>query len=172
MSQLGGDLKPGVDCPHGALYLDGTMWVNAAAGGTALESNVSKARAYKAICVFEDTAGSGSHWRHLQMTSKKVDGLRSAALVVRAVTAVGNYDYITEFRFGLEGGVRVALDFAGYMETRWFAQGVNTFERSLSEIVRDHLAAPLHSHFGCFKVDLDMSEAGESLEHTHITAGL
>ncbi len=33
--------------------------------------------------------------------------------------------------------------------------------------------APLHSHFGCFKVDLDgVGGAGESLEHTTITSGL
>ena len=41
----------------------------------------------------------------------------------------------------------------------------------LGEIVRDNLAAPLHSHFGCFKVDLDGS-GGEKLEATTITAGM
>ena len=38
--------------------------------------------------------------------------------------------------------------------------------------MRSHLSAPLHSHFGCFKVDLDASPHGESFEHAEITAGL
>jgi Cu2+-containing amine oxidase len=81
-------------------------------------------------------------------------------------------DYITEYKFQLDGSVRVGFDFAGYMETRWFSQEHTPFERSLSEVVHTNLAAPLHSHFGCFKVDIDASPEGESFEHTKITAGL
>jgi Cu2+-containing amine oxidase len=42
------------------------------------------------VCVFEEVLSS-SHWRHLQLKSKAVDGIVNSALVVRAVTAVGNY---------------------------------------------------------------------------------
>ena len=93
----------------------------------------------------------------------------SSALIVRAVTAVGNYDYITELGFHLDGSVRVKFDFAGYMETRWFSQEQTPWERSLGEVVRRNLVAPLHSHFGCFKVDLDgLGGSGESLETVRI----
>lgn len=167
MSQMGGDLMPGLDCPADAAYLDGTQWVLPAE--RSLESNISKARPYRALCVYEEVQPR-PHWRHLQMNTKAVSGVPNTALVVRAITAVGNYDYSTEFRFGLDGSIRVVFDFAGYMETRWFSEAINPFERVLGEIVHENLAAPLHSHFGCFKVDLD-SPAGESLERTTITAG-
>ena len=82
-------------------------------------------------------------------------------------------DYITEYKFQLDGSVRVGFDFAGYMETRWFAQGVTPWERSLGEVVHQNLIAPLHSHFGCFKVDLDAASGkGESFEVSEINAGL
>ena len=64
-------------------------------------------------------------------------------------------DYITEYKFQLDGSVRVGFDFAGYMETRWFSQAATPYERQLGEVVRANLVAPLHSHFGCFRVDLD-----------------
>ena len=89
------------------------------------------------------------------------------------MTAVGNYDYITEFRFSLDGSIRVAFQFAGYMETRWFAEGINSWERDLGEVVHQNVAAPLHSHFGCFKVDLDGKRGlGESLEQTTVGAAI
>ena len=172
MSQLGGDLKPGIDCPSHATFLNAPIWLweHEPGGAIDMDSDVGRARSYKAFCIFEEDAAS-SHWRHLQLIDKKIGGVPSSTLVVRAVTAVGNYDYVTEYRFGLDGSIKVKFDFAGYMETRWFSQTTTPWERSLGEIVRDNLAAPLHSHFGCFKVDLDGS-AGEKLEATTITAGM
>ena len=51
MSQMGGDLRAGLDCPADAAYLDGTLWV--LPGLTGLESDVAKAKPYKALCVFD-----------------------------------------------------------------------------------------------------------------------
>lgn len=175
MSQLGGDIKPGIDCPSHATFVDGALWVeqHPETPEVDMDSDVAKARPYKAFCIFEEASGSASHWRHLQHATKKVDGVPTSSLIVRAVTAVGNYDYITEFKFGLDGSIRVNFDFAGYMETRWFSQKTTPWERSLGEIVHKNVAAPLHSHFGCFKVDLDSPTGkGESLETTRITAGM
>lgn len=172
MTQLTGDLKRGVDCPAHATYLPGTIWVKLVSllGSPALDSDTTKARAFDGLCIFED-GGATSHWRHYDLLSTKTDGLPSSALVVRSVAAVGNYDYITEFRLNLDGTVRVNFEFAGYMEVRWFAQATNSWERDLGEIVHENVAAPLHSHFGCFKVDLDgMRGEGESLEKTTIGA--
>ena len=66
----------------------------------------------QAFCIFEEPTLS-SHWRHMQLVNKAVDGVPATTLVVRAVTAVGNYDYLTEFRFNLDGSLRVKFDFAG-----------------------------------------------------------
>ena len=48
MSQLGGDLKPGLDCPAEAAFLDGTLWVNTDEASGELNADVSEARPYKA----------------------------------------------------------------------------------------------------------------------------
>lgn len=93
MSQLGGDMLPGVDCPSDASYLDGVLWLeqHTKGGDIDMDSDVARARPYKAFCIFEE-ASAASHWRHLQFATKAVDGVPSSTLVVRAVTAVGNYD--------------------------------------------------------------------------------
>ena len=174
MSQLGSDLKRGLDCPKHASYLQGTIWEGPTTllGTPYVKADLSEARHYDAFCVFEEY-GSTSHWRHYDVLSSRTGGIPSSSLVVRAVTAVGNYDYITEFRFSLDGSIRVAFQFAGYMETRWFAEGVNSWERDLGEVVHQNVAAPLHSHFGCFKVDLDGKRGlGESLEQTTVGAAI
>ncbi len=147
MSQLGGDIKVGLDCPSHATYLSGVLWFEEFEKGGALDmaSDVSRARPYRAFCLFEEDSQS-THWRHQQFGTKAIDGVPSATLVVRAVTAVGNYDYLTEFRFNLDGSVRVKFDFAGYMETRWFSQTHTPFERDLGEVVHQKCDGAARTH--------------------------
>jgi hypothetical protein len=171
LTQLGGDLAPGVDCPAHATFLNGVLWLEEHASSGAMDSDVSRARPYRALCIFEEDEHAPA-WRHLTYASKSVDGVRASALVVRAATAVANYDYFTEFRFRLDGSIRVQLDLAGFMETRWFSQARTGWERPLGEVVHRGLFSPLHSHFALFKVDLDAGERGESLEKTTITASM
>ena len=46
------------------------------------------------------------------------DGVRDTVLVVRMVSTVGNYDYLTEFTFHTDGSIEAAMTFAGYCEVR------------------------------------------------------
>ena len=54
------------------------------------------------------------------------------------------------------------------METRWFAQQQTPWERGLGDVVHQNLAAPLHSHFGCFKVDLDAAAFQPATGHVRV----
>ena len=161
MSQLGGPLVRGVDCPADAEHLDGIATFHLLATPDGLVSDVARARGMATACLFESDAGGSTLWRHTTLLGKQSDGVRDARLVLRHVTTVGNYDYVTEFRFGVDGAIDTHFNFAGFCETRWHDAAVSPEEGprangSLSEVVRPHLAAPLHAHFGAFKLDLDV----------------
>lgn len=177
MSQLGGPLVPGVDCPFDAEYVDdiATFHVLSNTKG-GLESDPAKAIGIATACIFEEDTAE-TMWRHTTFTKKKSDGVRNSALVVRHVTTVGNYDYITEFKFGLDGSVKIGFNFAGYCETRWHSALMTPEEGprahgSLSEILKKNLAAPLHSHFGAFKLDLDVLGTHNTFEVIEAKSGI
>ena len=186
MAQLSGALIPGIDCPTDAVYLNGTMWTyqqdaqglrsrkSAAGAAKVLRSDPTKATPFKAACVFERDQTSAL-WRHIevQAPNKQANGVRATSLVVRMVSIVSNYDYLTEIEFVADGSVKVSLIFVGYCEIRWYSNQVNPWEKSLGEIVHHSVAAPLHSHFGTFKVDLDVLGENNSFEKTFLKwAGL
>ena len=184
MAQLSGALIPGVDCPTDAAYLNGTMWTyqqdaqglrsrkSAADAAKVLRSDPTKATPFKAACVFERDQTSAL-WRHteVQAPNKQANGVRATSLVVRMVSTVSNYDYLTEIEFVADGSVKVSLIFAGYCEIRWYSNQVNPWEKSLGEIAHHSVAAPLHSHFGTFKVDLDVLGENNSFEKTLFKVG-
>lgn len=169
MSQLGGPLIKGVDCPHDAEYIKdiATMHVIPNKFGK-LDSNVDDAIGAATVCVFEDDRAD-TLWRHTTLNTKQSDGVHHSSLVVRHVTTVGNYDYITDFRFGLDGSIKIGFNFAGFCEIRWY-DAVMTPEEgprphgSLSEVVKSNIVAPLHSHFGVFKLDLDVLGSSNTFE--------
>jgi len=170
MSQLGGALVKGVDCPFDAEYPEdiASLHVFPDVNTKLLDSDVSHAIGAASTCIFEDDQAD-SLWRHTTLNTKKSDGVRNVNLVVRHVTTVGNYDYITEFRFGLDGSIKIGFNFAGFCETRWY-DALKTPQEgprpngSLSEVVKSNLVAPLHSHFGVFKLDLDVLGSSNTFE--------
>jgi len=171
LAQLSGDLVPGLDCPEGASFLDGTVWMLPQGVGTL--SDVAAARPLKLLCVFESNGYGGSVWRHAQLVSRQVNGRPNRKLVVRSVSTVGNYDYISEVQIGEDGGINVRNEFAGYPEAEvtapfhqpaaggrriggGLARAAKTSPVEWGSRVRADLVAYLHSHFCVWKVDLDI----------------
>ena len=138
MSQLGGPLVRGVDCPADAEHLDGIATFHLLATPDGLVSDVARARGMATACLFESDAGGSTLWRHTTLLGKQSDGVRDARLVLRHVTTVGNYDYVTEFRFGVDGAIDTHFNFAGFCETRWHDAAVSPEEGPLRGNPRRH----------------------------------
>lgn len=183
LSQLSGDMVLGLDCPEGATLLEGTIWMLTA--GVAIISDPAAAKPAQLACVFESNGFEGSLWRHTQLLSRRVSGRPAKQLVVRAVSTVGNYDYIAEVRFAEDGSIHVRNDFAGYPETDHAApyrdppatpSGLTAVavgwpdgapvQLDWGNRVRGDLVAQLHSHFCVWKVDLDILGEGNEF---HVT---
>lgn len=88
----------------------------------------------------------------------KVHGLVRGTVMVRTITTVGNYDYITDIKFREDGEIEVSTKFAGYLETRYFDTQSNPEEANYSTIFRNgKLAGPVHSHMVGMKADIDVA---------------
>eukprot|EP00931_Biecheleriopsis_adriatica_P088283 TRINITY_DN62642_c0_g1_i1.p1 TRINITY_DN62642_c0_g1~~TRINITY_DN62642_c0_g1_i1.p1 ORF type:complete len:762 (-),score=88.25 TRINITY_DN62642_c0_g1_i1:169-2454(-) len=156
LSMLSASLEPGVDCPNGAHYLSVSNWYHLEKGGAA-KASPTEAFEFRPICIFEWDEDH-TIWRHMQNTGPpSVHGLVRKTVVVRSITTVSNYDYITDMKFREDGEIEVHTRFAGYIESRYFDPKSNPQETNFSTILRPGLAGPVHSHLVSFKADLDIA---------------
>merc|ERR1719356_1213236 len=117
----------------------------------------TKAKYLVPMCIFE-WQEDHTVWRHMVNSDPPtVHGLVRGTVIVRSITTVGNYDYITDLKFREDGEIEVSTKFAGFLETRYFDEQVNPQERNFSAIMRGDLAGPVHSHLVGFKADIDVA---------------
>lgn len=149
-------LQPLRDCPQNAVFLDGYLVAN---DGTPIKyANV--------FCIFERYAGDVL-WRHTELgiPGKTYTEVRpEVSLVVRMVTAVGNYDYIVDWEFKQTGIVKVNVGLSGLLEVRGSAY---TYKDQIQEEVYGTLLAEntlgaYHDHFCTFHLDLDVDGTDNS----------
>jgi Cu2+-containing amine oxidase len=104
-------LKPGVDCPMSATFLDSTLHddfgMPLLLGGT--------------MCVFERRTGDPA-WRHFEGFAQTpeaaipAEGRPATELVFRYASTVGNYDYLVDYIFMQDGTIKVAVGSTGYVD--------------------------------------------------------
>jgi len=155
----GGLSKPllrGLDCPEGAVYVDGL--ISDDEGRPRTVSNV--------LCLFEREAGDVA-WRHF---SEEPEVRRKRDLVVRSAAVLGNYDYIFDWSFQQDGSIRVAVGATGIAEVKSTVvakadsqRGSNGSRGAAGEaadafgrFVDQHLVAVNHDHYFNFRLDLDV----------------
>ncbi|KAK6793559.1 hypothetical protein RDI58_007012 [Solanum bulbocastanum] len=100
-------------------------------------------------------------WRHTQLAipRKKIRKVRpEVSLVVRMVSTVGNYDYITDYEFKQRGAIKVTVGLTGLLEVRG---SIYTHNDQIKEEVYDTLIAKntlgaYQDHFFTYHLDLDV----------------
>ncbi len=141
-------LTPGVDCPDHATYID--AMVPAGKGWPQYKPRVA--------CVFERAAGE-MLWRHGE------EGRPSRELVVRMVAMIGNYDYVIDWRFQVDGQIRVSLGATGIVETKMATardarapgtNGPSSRDDAYGRFVEGHVVAVNHDHYFNFRLDMDV----------------
>uniref|UniRef100_A0ABM5GR81 Amine oxidase n=1 Tax=Pogona vitticeps TaxID=103695 RepID=A0ABM5GR81_9SAUR len=142
-------LVRGVDCPYSATYLDVSSFFEA-----------EKPRVTKdAICIFEQDLGSPLRRHYSKINSIYYGGLPGTALVFRAVSTVGNYDYIWDFVFYPNGAIESKVHPTGYISSSFlYGSGLDYGNK-----VGGHTLGTIHTHFFAFKVDLDVGGVKNSL---------
>ncbi|EIW55896.1 amine oxidase catalytic domain-containing protein [Trametes versicolor FP-101664 SS1] len=144
------DMIPGYDCPHEAVYLPATTHN--------FEGSIVRQRA---ICIFEHDSGRPIT-RHTGYTEGEFGATRGYQLVVRSVSTVGNYDYLFDYIFQIDGTIEVRISASGYLQGGFWEAS----QEGYGTAIRDTTMGSLHDHVINYKVDLDVAGEENSLLFT------
>ncbi len=150
VGKLAAPLVKGLDAPEHAVFFDA-------------EFANDRGRPYKqqnAVCLFERYAGD-MEWRHFEGNHGQSDVRKRTELVLRSISAIGNYDYIIDFVFGLTGSIKVALGASGIeqvaaVQNRTAAEKTQDRNMAYGRMVAEHTVAINHDHFFSFRLDFDV----------------
>ncbi|KAH9914348.1 amine oxidase catalytic domain-containing protein [Fomitopsis serialis] len=145
------DMLPGYDCPHEAVFLPATT--------TSFAGSITRERA---ICIFEHDSARPIT-RHMGYSEAEFGAVRGYNLVVRSISTVGNYDYLFDYIFHLDGTIEVRLSASGYLQGGFWEPS----QEGYGTAIRDTTMGSLHDHVINYKVDLDVAGERNSLLFTH-----
>jgi len=143
-------LQPGLDCPANAVFLDATFADDL--GTPYLQPS--------AACLFERYAGDIA-WRHTEAVTGEVNVRTRTDLVLRSISAIGNYDYIFDWVFRQDGTISVDVGATGVPQVKAVAgsdvsEAANSLDTAHGRLVAAHTVATNHDHFFSFRLDLDV----------------
>jgi len=153
---IAGTLEIGQDCPAHAHYID--TWV--------VQTDGSPGRVPRAACIFE-RPGAEPAWRH--DGGDYIESRARTDLVLRMIMGAGNYDYLFDWVFKQDGGIRVNLAATGIDQVKAvepenaLAEGGSEADR-YGRFVAPHTVAVNHSHFFNFRLDFDVDGPENSLK--------
>jgi primary-amine oxidase len=88
---------------------------------------------------------------------------KNIAFVLRTVSTVANYDYMTSYEFYMDGSIVVSMRASGYIESAYWA---NNEEYGFK--IHDNLSGSLHDHVITFKADFDILGQKNSIQKIDI----
>jgi primary-amine oxidase len=117
------------------------------------------------ICLHEEDVGI--LWKHLDMYSGRSEVRRSRRLVISSIATVGNYEYGFYWYLYLDGSLQHEVKLTGIMSTQAVADGEPTPH---AQRIAPGLAAPLHQHLFCARLDMDVDGAGNEVHEVDVVA--
>ncbi len=144
LGRMANSLTLGCDCLGSITYLDAILCSEH--GHPYVVAN--------AICIHEEDYGI--LWKHNDMNTGRTEVRRSRRLVVSSISTVGNYEYGFFWYFYLDGTIQLEVKLTGIMSTQAIAPGEPT---PFATEVAPGLAAPLHQHLFCARLDMNVDGA-------------
>ncbi|XP_033741362.1 amiloride-sensitive amine oxidase [copper-containing]-like [Pecten maximus] len=153
----------GIDCPEHATLLNVSSWL----------TRSGKASVVPGICVFEQD-NQEPLWRHDGIGFQI--GIRNRYLVVRYPTRIGNYDYIFDFEFHLDGRIKTKAIATGFLFGSFHDPYTLNFggpdgRTPFGYKIGSFITGPIHDHTFGFKVDLDIVGPKNNFEVINWKAG-
>ncbi|KZL84512.1 copper amine oxidase [Colletotrichum incanum] len=148
-----GTLVEGYDCPFGS-----TFW-----NVTYHEGNSSVLNT-DAICIFEADAGYPVS-RHRFGSDNEygfayLGTIKASALTMRSVATVGNYDYMFDYSFHVDGSLEITVRASGFLQSSFYYPDQEEFGPRIQEAIM----GSLHDHILTYKADFDILNSKNSLE--------
>lgn len=149
-------LIPGYDCPYHATYLN-SSWND--------ETGVHEV--INGICIFESDLGH-PYSRRNDVTSPSptfIHSSKASGLTIRWIASVGNYDYLFDMSFWVDGTIVVDARASGYIQANYYrpSDGGHWGPR-----VQETITGTLHTHVINFKADFDLVDTKNTFLKTDI----
>lgn len=147
VGRLAVPLLPGLDCPDNAVYFDAAF----------VDDSGRPYSQPNAACLFERYTGDIA-WRHYESVTGANNARPATDLVLRSISAIGNYDYVFDWVFRQNGTVRVAVGATGVPQVKAIGDrdDLDESETAYGHLVAEHIVATNHDHFFSFRLDLDV----------------
>ncbi|KAH7398984.1 copper amine oxidase [Phaeosphaeria sp. MPI-PUGE-AT-0046c] len=148
-----GTLIEGYDCPWGS-----TFWNLTYHSGNSSVINTNS------LCLFEadmnfplsrHRTGASNDYGFSNMGSVK-----GAQLIVRAIATVGNYDYMFDYGFHMDGSLEVSVRASGYLQSSFYYPTQGKWGPRIQQATQ----GSLHDHIITFKGDFDILGTKNSLQ--------
>jgi len=81
------------------------------------------------------------------------------------IATVGNYDYIFDYTFGIDGAISVDVRASGYVQANYYRPDN---EEKWGPRIQEIIAGTLHTHVVNFKADFDLVDTHNTLLKTDI----
>ena len=104
-----------------------------------------------AICLHEEDAGI--LWKHVDLWTGTHEVRRHRRMVINHVATVGNYEYAFSWHLYVDGQIGLETRLTGIMSTQAVNDGDDLPH---ARLIAPGLAAPLHQHLFCVRLDLDV----------------
>ncbi len=158
-------LRPGVDCPETAAFIDVTLPNDV--GATYVRE--------RGLCIFERPTGDPA-WRHYSAGRKIVDGQPQMELVVRHIPTLGNYDYVVDYVFSPQGNIKLRVGATGFdaiktVKAKDMESPTAKQDTAYGTLIAPYTVAPFHDHYFNFRLDLDVDGQTNTLSRDIFVAG-
>src|SRR6185295_12566646 len=153
IGRLASPLEPGVDAPDNAVFFDEQLADDFGAPG----------KIPRAVALYE--RDGGLLWKHFTIDPAHNESRRARELVLRSLSAVGNYDYGFNWVFHQDGTLEMEIELTGIMLAKGLAASTDTAHAAhiASHKVSETVAAPHHQHFFNFRLDFDVDGASNTV---------
>lgn len=96
----------------------------------------------------------------------KLGTVKGAQLIVRAIATVGNYDYMFDYGFHLDGSLEISVRASGYLQSSFYYPNQGKWGPRIQQATQ----GSLHDHIITFKADFDILGTGNSLQVSELKA--
>ena len=148
LGRLANSLALGCDCLGEITYLDGVL----------ADENGNPYTVANAVCLHEEDYGI--LWKHTDLNTGTSEVRRSRRLVISFIATVGNYDYGFYWYLYQDGTIQLEVKLTGILSTQAVSPGERPDHASL---LAPDLAAPVHQHLFCARLDLDVDGAANEV---------